>query len=83
AAKLGRQYRFEPKNTQAALIVSCPNDVNKAKMKKWVDQLTEQYTDQLISDWYNDQLIVLLEKTPSYQNWQNWETDFKKDDHQL
>ncbi|MCQ4974521.1 hypothetical protein NE662_09870, partial [Bifidobacterium pseudocatenulatum] len=51
--------------------------------KKWVDQLTEQYTDQLISDWYNDQLIVLLEKTPSYQNWQNWETDFKKDDHQL
>ncbi|KGL66866.1 hypothetical protein LX03_06165 [Limosilactobacillus mucosae] len=33
AAKLGRHYRFEPKNTQAALIVSCPNDVNKAKMK--------------------------------------------------
>ncbi|KGL66865.1 hypothetical protein LX03_06160 [Limosilactobacillus mucosae] len=28
-------------------------------------------------------MIVLLEKTPSYQNWQNWETDFKKDDHQL
>ena len=83
AAQLGRQYRFDLKDTQAALVVSCPNNVNKSKLKKWVDQLTLRIAGHMISDWYNDQLIVLLEKSPSYQEWQSWESGFKKDDQQL
>lgn len=83
AAQLGRQYRFDLKDTQAALVISCPNNVNKSKLKKWVDQLTLRIAGHMISDWYNDQLIVLLEKSPSYQEWQSWESGFKKDDQQL